>query len=89
LKVTTTREDGVDGAYLVIAVSDTGPGMTDQPLGTFERSARAGGKGFGLFISYEVLKFYNGQLKIESRRNEGTTVRLALPLHQEQGDRHE
>jgi two-component system nitrogen regulation sensor histidine kinase GlnL len=88
LKVTTSQDNRADGPYLVIAVSDTGPGMAEQPLRSLDGPGRPAGKGFGLSISYEVLKYYNGQLKIESRKNEGTTVRLSLPLSQALGDHH-
>ena len=79
LTVATSREDREDGSFLVIAVSDTGPGMTDREVSALDASGRQTGKGFGLFISYEVLKYYNGHLTIESRKNEGTTVRLHVP----------
>jgi two-component system nitrogen regulation sensor histidine kinase GlnL len=80
LSVRTSTEAHTGQSYLVIAVSDTGPGMVDQELTNLAGSNRPAGKGFGLFISYEVLKYYNGNLKIESRKNEGTIVRLYLPL---------
>ena len=55
--------------------------MADRELrGPATGPASQSGKGFGLFISYEVLKYYNGHLTIESRKNEGTTVRLYLPV---------
>lgn len=84
LTVRTFPEVRPEGGFLVIAVSDTGPGMVDRELQNFEGAGgRTAGKGFGLFISYEVLKYYNGHLTIESRKNEGTTVRLYLPLPKE------
>jgi signal transduction histidine kinase len=79
LTVSTSREVRAAGTFLVIAVSDTGPGMTDREVSSLDASGRQMGKGFGLFISYEVLKYYNGHLTIESRKNEGTTVRLHVP----------
>lgn len=80
LAVRTFTENRSGHPFLVIAVSDTGPGMADQELQNLDRSRQSAGKGFGLFISYEVLKYYNGSLTIESRKNEGTTVRLYLPV---------
>jgi two-component system nitrogen regulation sensor histidine kinase GlnL len=80
LAVRTSTEVRSGEDFLVIAVSDTGPGMMDREVRDFDDATRSEGKGFGLFISYEVLKYYNGNLTIESRKNEGTTVRLYLPL---------
>ncbi len=80
LVVRTSTEVRSDNSFLVISVSDTGPGMADEELRGLHGSSRSSGKGFGLFISYEVLKYYNGNLTIESRKNEGTTVKLFLPL---------
>ncbi len=79
LNVTSTCESQPGGTFLIIAVSDTGPGMTDREVSSLDASGRQTGKGFGLFISYEVLKYYNGHLTVESKKNEGTTVRLHLP----------
>ncbi len=79
LTVRTSADKRADGTFVVIAVSDTGPGMSDQAVGGLDPSRQDSGRGFGLFISYEVVKYYNGQLTIESRKNEGTTVRLCLP----------
>lgn len=79
LTVATSRESRAEGDFLVIAVSDTGPGMTAREVSALDASGRQAGKGFGLFISYEVLKYYSGHLTVESKKNEGTTVRLHLP----------
>lgn len=80
LEVRTFAEERPHGPFLGISVSDTGPGIEDGKLRSLDGGGRNPGKGFGLFISYEVLKYYNGSLTIESRKNEGTTVRLYLPL---------
>jgi len=80
LTVRTSTETMLDSTFVVIGVSDTGPGMTDQTMGNLSERTNSAGKGFGLFIAYEVLKYYGGHLKIESKKNEGTSVRLYLPL---------
>jgi two-component system nitrogen regulation sensor histidine kinase GlnL len=80
LAIRTFTETRSDTAFVVIAVSDTGPGMTDQAMSGLAVRANSTGKGFGLFIAYEVLKYYGGHLEIESRKNEGTSVRLYMPL---------
>lgn len=81
LTVRTSRETRSGSPFLVITVSDTGPGMAGGEVKVPNNANREPGKGFGLFISYEVLKYYKGSLTIESRKNEGTTVRLYLPVY--------
>lgn len=63
----------------VIEITDTGPGMSDAYLDGAMQMGRNGGKGFGLFITREIMKCYKGHLDIESGRKEGTSVRLVLP----------
>ena len=77
LKIRTFRDSIRESDFLVIEIADSGPGMSEINI-----AARSGtrGRGFGLFIAYEVLKYYKGHLTIESKKNEGTTVRLSLPL---------
>ena len=63
---------------VVIEVSDTGLGMQHQNPG--DMSPTKGDKGFGLYLTYEILKYYGGHLEITSRKNIGTTVRLYMPV---------
>lgn len=65
--------------YAVVEVSDTGPGMSNA-VEDFSSPQRKGeGRGFGLFITREVLQHYGGHMEIQSIRGEGTTVRLFIP----------
>lgn len=40
------------------------------------------GKGLGLTICYSIVRQHGGRINIESKRNDGTTVRLHFPLNQ-------
>lgn len=78
LGIRTRSEQKADGPYIVIEVTDTGPGMnveSVEELG-FDHST---GRGFGLFIAYEMLKYYNGRLEICGESGKGTTARFYLP----------
>ena len=81
------RQDWQD--WLEIAISDTGCGIpeTDIPRLTQRfyrvdkaRSRELGGTGLGLAIVKHIVLAHGGDLRIESKVNHGTTVRVALPL---------
>lgn len=73
----------------VIEVADQGRGMPPQKVaelssGTIQPTAigTAGerGAGLGMQIVHEILKRYEGELRIESREGQGSTFTLLLPL---------
>ena len=78
LRVRTFSEDIEGSAFVVTEVSDTGPGILTDRIGTVA-SRNAEGKGFGLFITHEILKNHGGHLQVDSKKGAGTTMRLYLP----------
>lgn len=79
LKIATSAEERDGSLFVVIAVSDTGRGMAIGPVGELPPDKPEKGRGFGLFITYEILRHYGGHLEIDSKENAGTTVKLFLP----------
>ena len=73
------------GDYIVIAVTDTGEGMSPDVLARafepfFTTKDVGKGTGLGLSMVYSTVRQMGGSIKIESRPGEGTTVRLTLPV---------
>jgi len=69
--------------WAVVSITDTGCGI---PPGTLDRvfdpffTTKQGGTGLGLSTCYAIAKQHEGDIEISSQENEGTTVKLRLPL---------
>jgi two-component system phosphate regulon sensor histidine kinase PhoR len=79
------------GDFLQLTVSDTGCGIPQKDIPRLTerfyrvdkaRSRELGGTGLGLAIVKHILQAHHGKLEIESVRQQGTTVRVYLPVLQ-------
>jgi two-component system NtrC family sensor kinase len=73
------------GPYVWFSIGDTGCGISIENLehvfDPFFTTKPAGkGTGLGLAISYGIVTEHDGDINIESKEGEGTTVRVRLPL---------
>ena len=86
---TVTVSAGIEGARLVLRVTDTGVGIAADDLKrigdpffqagkTYQR--RHEGTGLGLSIVKSLVGLHAGELTVQSKIDEGTTVTVSLPL---------
>ncbi|MEJ2616650.1 MAG: ATP-binding protein, partial [Ignavibacteriaceae bacterium] len=76
----------MDDDYVTIKFIDSGKGMTDEELGKvfepFFTTKREGiGTGLGLWISYGIIKSFEGKISVESEYGVGSTFTIKLPFN--------
>jgi cell cycle sensor histidine kinase DivJ len=84
--VTVTAQ--ADGGSLELIVADTGVGMSPEDLARVGRpyeqagdsEQRAAGTGLGLSLVRAFAELHGGEMQIESRLGEGTTVTVRMPV---------
>ncbi len=81
VSVSTKKE----GNKVLISVKDNGNGIPQnildkifQPFFTTKPTGQ--GTGLGLSLSYDIVKAHGGELKVETKENEGTTFLISLPI---------
>jgi cell cycle sensor histidine kinase DivJ len=86
---TVTVSAGIEGARFVMRIADTGVGIAADDLKrigdpffqagkTYQR--RHEGTGLGLSIVKSLVAMHGGEITVQSKVDEGTTVTVALPL---------
>ncbi|MFN3396365.1 MAG: ATP-binding protein [Thermodesulfovibrionales bacterium] len=81
LKVVGYRED----SKVMIDVIDTGAGIAQEDIGRvfdpfFTTKSPGEGTGLGLWLSYEIMKNYNGDIAVESEVGKGSKFTLSFPV---------
>jgi PAS domain S-box-containing protein len=76
----------MDDDYVTIKFTDSGKGMTDEELSKvfepFFTTKREGiGTGLGLWISYGIIKSFEGKISVESEYGVGSTFTIKLPFN--------
>jgi two-component system, NtrC family, sensor kinase len=80
--IVTTKKSG---SYVEIRVKDNGYGIPAnimdkifQPFFTTKPTGQ--GTGLGLSLSYDIIKAHGGELKVETKENEGTAFIIQIPV---------
>jgi len=71
-----------DDGQISIVIIDQGIGIPKERMSTLGEpfyTTKEKGTGLGLMTCYKIIESHNGQLTIQSKLNEGTTVEIILP----------
>lgn len=82
IRVTSSSDED----FVKIVFSDSGKGIKEEnlqkifePFFTTKKEGR--GTGLGLWVSYGIVKSFQGEIKLKSELNKGTTFIITLPIH--------
>jgi signal transduction histidine kinase len=76
---------------VVIEIKDTGQGIPLQEIPKIwdrfyrvekSRARKTGGSGLGLYIAKQIIESHNGEIKVNSIENEGSTFSIHLPMNE-------
>lgn len=73
------REKG----WVTIRIADTGCGMTTEEVDRIfnpEYTTKEKGLGLGLPLAHEIIRGHSGEIRVLSRKGEGTTFEILLPV---------
>lgn len=79
---------GFSADNVSLSVTDNGGGMDQETLNrAFEAffTTKSKGNGLGLSLCYSIINGHGGTIEIDSTPDQGTTVRLSLPLPTDDG----
>ena len=67
----------------IIKITDNGPGIPEEIIDKIFNpffTTRKSGTGLGLAIVHQIIDSHRGDVRVVSRKNEGTTFEISLPL---------
>lgn len=81
----TVKSESSDNE-VILTFSDTGIGIKEDKLNKvfepfFTTKKEGKGTGLGLWVSYGIVKSFQGDIKIKSKLNEGTSFIIKLPIN--------
>jgi PAS domain S-box-containing protein len=84
IKITANKDESNE--KLTIKISDTGTGIPEEvipyvfePFYTTKTAEK--GTGLGLAVAKRIVQEHDGEIRIESKKNEGTDIIINLPLY--------
>ena len=81
-------ERRMDGPWMILTVSNQGPGLPPELLTTFfhpfVEGSQSTGSGLGLYLANRIAAAHGGTLTIDSPAGQGVQVTLTLPVEEEE-----
>lgn len=68
--------------WVMIRIADTGCGMTEEEIERIfdpEYTTKEKGLGLGLSLAHEIIRGHNGEIRVTSKKGEGTLFEILLP----------
>ena len=84
---------GQNEKYVYVSVSDSGIGISEEDIDKINepfystKGSEKETRGLGLSVTKQLLNNYNGKLKIESDKNQGSVFTLFLPKDEDNNDK--
>jgi two-component system NtrC family sensor kinase len=84
ITIKTWHEPEPESKIVILSVADTGIGIPEENMPKlftpfFTTKDVGEGTGLGLALFYNIIKSHNGEIKVESQINLGTTFTISLP----------
>lgn len=76
----------LENNHVLITVQDRGCGISKERLkkiGEPFYSSKEKGTGLGLTVSFKIVQSHRGTIQFDSKKNQGTSVHITLPIKQE------
>lgn len=78
-------ESKIVDEFIIVQISDNGPGIKDENIGKifepfFTTKKEGRGTGLGLWVSYGIVKSFEGDIEIDSTEGKGTVFLIKLPV---------
>jgi signal transduction histidine kinase len=78
-------ESALADDFAIINFSDTGSGISEENLNKifepfFTTKSQGKGTGLGLWVSYGIIKSFQGNIEVKSEIGKGATFTIKLPL---------
>lgn len=78
------NSEGNRSAQAVVVFKDTGVGMSEEQkrrvFKTMLVTTKAKGSGLGLAIVGRIIETHHGEIRVQSRKNRGTTIGVVIPV---------
>ena len=78
-------ESSLSEEEATITFTDTGSGISDENMNKifepfFTTKSQGKGTGLGLWVSYGIIKSFQGNIEVKSKIDQGTSFTITLPL---------